>query len=40
MKLYRTFAGAVIEEEGRFHRMNSAGSWDDLITRDDLSLYL
>ncbi len=40
MKLYRTFAGAVIEEEGRFYRMNSAGSWDDLITRDDLSLYL
>ena len=40
MKLYRTFAGAVIEEEGRFYRMTSAGSWDDLITRDDLSLYL
>ncbi len=40
MKLYRTFAGAAIEEEGRFYRMNSAGSWNDLITRDDLSLYL
>jgi 2-dehydro-3-deoxy-D-arabinonate dehydratase len=40
MKLYRTSSGTVIEEEGRFYRMSSAGSWDNLITRDDLSAYL
>jgi 2-dehydro-3-deoxy-D-arabinonate dehydratase len=40
MKLYRTFSGTVIEEGGRFYRMNSADSWNDLIRRDDLSAYL
>lgn len=40
MKLYRTLSGTVIEEEGRFYRMKNAGSWDELITRDDLSVYL
>ncbi|MBV9037328.1 MAG: fumarylacetoacetate hydrolase family protein [Acidobacteriaceae bacterium] len=40
MKLYRTFSGPVIEEEGRFYSMRNAGSWDHLITRDDLSTYL
>jgi 2-dehydro-3-deoxy-D-arabinonate dehydratase len=40
MKLYCTLSGAVLEENGRFYRVNGAGSWDDLITRDDLSVYL
>ena len=40
MKLYRTLSGAVLEEDGRFYRMNSADSWDGLMTHDDLSVYL
>lgn len=40
MKLYRTLSNAVIEEEGRFYHIRNSGSWDDLITRDDLSVYL
>lgn len=40
MKLYRTLSGAVIEGDGRFCHLDSADSWNDLITRDDLAVYL
>jgi 2-dehydro-3-deoxy-D-arabinonate dehydratase len=40
MKLYHTRSGAVIERDGKFYRMENAGSWDDLVTRDDLHEYL
>jgi 2-dehydro-3-deoxy-D-arabinonate dehydratase len=40
MKLYRTLSDAVIEEDQRFYRMNSGDSWDALITRDNLAVYL
>ncbi len=40
MKLYRTPVGAVIEDREQFYRLENAGSWDDLITRDDLLAYL
>lgn len=39
MKLYRTKSGIVAEHEGRFHKID-AGSWDDLVVRDDLLRFL
>lgn len=35
MKLYRTKEGALVEERGRYYRLN-VKSWDTLINRDDL----
>jgi 2-dehydro-3-deoxy-D-arabinonate dehydratase len=39
MRLYRTSRGYLIEEQGRFHSLGN-GSWDALITRDDLYEHL
>jgi 2-dehydro-3-deoxy-D-arabinonate dehydratase len=39
MRLYRTSHGHFIEERGRFHSIGN-GSWDALITRDDLYEHL
>jgi 2-dehydro-3-deoxy-D-arabinonate dehydratase len=38
IRLYRTASGYVIEDAGKFY--SHAGSWDELITRDDLEVYL
>jgi 2-dehydro-3-deoxy-D-arabinonate dehydratase len=38
MRLYRTASGAVVEADGRFHRIGDP--WDGLIDRADLSEYL
>ena len=39
MKLYRTNNGCVVEHNDAFHSIEG-GSWDGLITRDDLEAYL
>src|SRR5262245_27201908 len=39
MKLYRTTAGAFVELDGLYHRVDCE-SWDELINRDDLLGYL
>jgi 2-dehydro-3-deoxy-D-arabinonate dehydratase len=44
MRLYRTRRNFLLEEDGHFYRIESAGSgreaWDALITRDDVADYL
>jgi 2-dehydro-3-deoxy-D-arabinonate dehydratase len=40
MKLYRTCTGHVIEENSRFFRGRSGDSWDSLLSRDDLYVFL
>jgi 2-dehydro-3-deoxy-D-arabinonate dehydratase len=44
MRLYRTRREFLLEEDGQFYKIDSAGSgvaaWDALITRDDLADYL
>jgi 2-dehydro-3-deoxy-D-arabinonate dehydratase len=40
MKLYHTRSGAVIERDGKFYRIENTGSWDELVTRDDLHEHL
>lgn len=44
MRLYRTRHTFLLEENGHFYRIESAGSgteaWDALVTRDDLADYL
>jgi 2-dehydro-3-deoxy-D-arabinonate dehydratase len=39
MKLYRTAAGYIVEEQNRFYAGSDA-TWDHLLTRDDLESYL
>lgn len=39
MKLYRTNSGCVLEHDNGFFSVTN-GSWDELITRDDLEAYL
>ena len=39
MKLYRTHNGSVLEHDDRFFALPN-GSWDELITRDDLETHL
>src|ERR1022692_2171271 len=39
MKLYRTHNGSVLEHDDRFFSLPH-GSWDELITRDDLGAHL
>ena len=39
MKLYRTNSGCVLEHDNGFFSV-PGGSWDELITRDDLEEYL
>jgi 2-dehydro-3-deoxy-D-arabinonate dehydratase len=39
IKLFRTAGGPVAERDGVFYSLD-AGSWDDLVTRDDLGAYL
>lgn len=39
IKLFRTTAGPVVERDGTFHSIETE-SWDSLIRRDDLALYL
>ena len=39
MKLYRTVAGYIVEQENRFYAGEDA-SWDQLITRGDLEAHL
>src|SRR5579883_2997039 len=39
MKLYRTAAALVLEQDGRFHS-NPQGTLDNLLVRDDLGQHL
>jgi len=39
MKLYRSRAGIIAENAGRFYELNAL-SWDELVTREDLLGYL
>ena len=39
MKLYRTAAGYIVEEQDRFYAGSDA-TWDHLLARDDLESYL
>lgn len=39
MKLYRTNDGCLVEQSGAFYSIES-GSWDGLVTRDDLQAHL
>jgi 2-dehydro-3-deoxy-D-arabinonate dehydratase len=39
VKLFRTTAGSVVEEQGQFYRIDGA-SWDDLLAQEDLHAAL